>query len=387
MTMHKASPESKDLQEDLGTVTPMDAFVARARRVRDRQEANSDTGRPESWAEPDPEAIRALPRRKHPVHAVLDRKGGLPKSRDTFRLVLRRCCERLQGLEARSLSMTDVENYPWHHVDADLAAQYAREVYAAYDVIATRNDNISPLRQIITACCSAGLISVARRDEVLEELPTVAPGESRKRRRLANVEITALLMACQDGTDEGTRDAALIALFATTGIRISEAVAIRVSDWDVAADTIVIRSPKNGRRHVVFVHPVTKEYLLRWTTRRGTDDPEGALFSWPGGPRKGAPVCTDTARSWIRRRQVAAGVAPFGTHDFRRTFASTLLRTHDLALVGRLLNHTKPTSTLIYDLASDDEQRNAVGSIALTDLLPPDQVDTDEDDADQERSA
>lgn len=252
-------------------------------------------------------------------------------------------------------------------MDVDAAADYARFIYGRYSTVSTRNDYISVLRQLITACHRAGLISIARRDEVLEELPTVAPGPSARRRRLAMVEIEALLTACvSDPSDEGCRDAAVIALFATTGLRMCELVDIRICDWDRAEGTIVVRHTKNGHPHTLFVHPSTDAYLRRWLERRGSTNPQEALFSWPGGPRKGAPVCTDTARSWVKKRQIAAGIAPFGTHDFRRTFASILLRTHDLPTVGRLLNHRKPASTLIYDMASDDEQRSAVNTIELT---------------------
>lgn len=62
---------------------------------------------------------------------------------------------------------------------------------------------------------------------------------------------------------------------------------------------------------------------------------------------------------------VKAGVKPFGCHDFRRTFATELLRTNDIALVGKLLNHRKPQSTLRYDLADEDAQRSAVAQLNL----------------------
>jgi integrase len=363
MSMDRAMPNQVGETIEQTTETPYDQFLERARRHRSAAARANVDHRPESWADPDPAAITRLPDNKHPVLYVFGRQGGLPASQRVFHLQVRRTCERLQGLPGRSLTEDDLMRYPWHHVDADMAADFARLTYALYDKVTTRNDYISALRRLVTACHRAGLISVARRDEVLDELPTVAPGPSSRRRRLAQVEITALLEAClRDPAPTGARDAAIVALFATTGMRSCELVAINIDDWDRSGGTIVLRSTKNGSDHIVFVHPKTRAYLDAWLAVRSAGP--GALFSWPFR-YDGRPVATSTLRYWLAKRRGAAGVAPFGTHDFRRTFASTLLRTHDIALVGRLLNHRKPASTLIYDLASEDEQRAAIDGLGL----------------------
>ncbi len=342
--------------------TAHEMFLDRARQ-RLAAQPRSGGDRPESWANPDPAAASALPSGRHPVRYVFSRQGGLPSSQRIFHCQVRRTCERLQGLPRLSVTDEDLMTYPWHHVDADVAADYARLVYATYDKTSSRNDSLSVLRRLVAACHRAGLISVARRDEVLAELPTVAPGPSQRRRRLAQVEISALLEACAaDRGPTAARDAAIIALFATTGMRSCELVAIEVEDWNRSDGTILLRKTKNGTDHIVFVHPVTRTYLDAWLAVRGAGT--GALFSW-SDRNGGRSVTTQTVRHWIDRRRVQAGVARFSTHDFRRTFASTLLRTHDISLVGRLLNHRKPASTLIYDLASEDEQRAAIDGLGL----------------------
>ena len=363
MNMHDAMPAFEP-EEQPGTPSPFDTFLDQARATKERLE---ETARdlPESWADPDPAAITRLPDSRHPVKHLYAKRTGLQSSRDNFLYAARQCCERLQGLPPRSLTMEDVYAYPWHLVDADMAADYARLIYATYDLASSRNGYISTLRQIAQACHRARLISIARRDEILEELPTVAPGESTRRRRLAQVEIQALLDACQDGP-AGVRDAAVIAFFATTGVRVSELVAIDIRDWGQRDRSVLLRHTKNGRPHTVFVHPGTHDYLIAWLQVRGSGP--GALFSWSGGPFTGAPVHRATVRQWLRHRQQLAGIAKFGTHDFRRTLVSTLLRHHDISLVSQLVNHKKAASTYIYDMASEDEQRSAINGLGL---LPP----------------
>lgn len=347
--------------------------MASARREREAAAAEPDgTARPESWANPDPDAILALPDRKHPVTKVLANKHGRSSHPKEFRTRIRQCAEVLTAHPKASNGRMDwdqVMAYPWHHVDADAAADYARSMHAKYSNRGSRNVNMGVLRQIVKECYRSGLISAARKYEILDELPTRRPGASSKGRRLAQVEIAALMTYCDSNGDTGVRDAAIIAVFATTGMRISELVDLELTDWDRVDDTLLLRQPKNGRPHRVYVHPVTRARLLAWLQVRG--DHPGALFTRLGDT-DGAHVSTTFVRGWLARITTGADVAPFTSHDFRRTFASTMLRSHDPALVSKLLNHKSLEATLVYDLASADEMRAAVATVELPEFDVPD---------------
>lgn len=355
------------LQSPAGSVNPelgIDAFLAEARRRRDRH-TREESGRPEPWADPDLEAIHSAAL-GHPVDRAIGRYRT-DVGRERIACAIRRACERLAGAPPRSMSAEDVRAYPWHHLDVEAAIAYRERIYAMFTKITTRNDAICAVRAVSTECYKAGLISALRLDLVLDELYTVAPGPSSKRRRLRPEEIAALLDACERvGTPYvRARNTAIVALFRTSGMRVSELTAIELDDWDRDQDTILLRLTKNGGDHLVYLHPDTVPYLERWLQTRG-DEP-GALFTpFDGGDRRSLHPAT--VRHMLRFRAEAAGVAPFGSHDFRRTFATELLRTHDVALVGKLLNHNKTSSTLIYDLAGEDEQRAAVKTVRLPDL-------------------
>lgn len=338
------------------------AFRAEAAARRERH-TRQDAARPADWADPDPAALTGLPPRRNPVARVIARqKEG--DSRYNFVYKLRVTCARLQGVDRDTVSVEDVHAYPWHQLDADAAEDYRRDIYRQYPRQSTRNDHVSVLRRVVTECHRVGLISALRRDEVLEQLYTVAPGPSTRRRRLTPGEIESLLGACEDQADPraAARDTAMVAVLRTTGMRSVELARLDLADWDTDETTLLLRDTKNGRDHLVFVHPDAVPYLTRWVALRGTAP--GALFT----PLTGSSHRHLDAQYVHQRIQVharTAGVAPFGSHDFRRTFATELLRHHDPALVGKLLNHTKLTSTLIYDLAGEDEQRAAVARIEL----------------------
>lgn len=163
------------------------------------------------------------------------------------------------------------------------------------------------------------------------------------------------------------RNTAIVALFRTSGIRVGELTRIQLEDWDRDADTIILHETKNGSPHLVYLHPDAVPYLERWLTHRG--DAPGALFCSILGTRT-RDMTPQGIRYIMRTRAAIAGIKPFGCHDFRRTFATELLRTNDIALVGKLLNHRKPQSTMRYDLADEDAARAAVGQLELPSPSP-----------------
>jgi len=181
---------------------------------------------------------------------------------------------------------------------------------------------------------------------------------------LEDDEVSRLLEACSStGTSIArSRNVAIVALLRTSGMRSCELVSLELKDWDREKDTLTLRDTKNGSTHTVFLHPEAKTYLSAWVRVRG--DRDGALFTNLNAVEP-AGISTFSLRYMVRTRAEAAGIRKFGIHDFRRTFATELLRTHDHSLVSKLLNHRKLSSTLIYDLAEDDLQRAAVAGIAL----------------------
>lgn len=365
-----------------GAADPLHEFLAEAARRRNRH-TREEAGRPQDWADPDPSAIR-LPILGHPVDLAAHRhRAG--RSREDFLRQVRVACERLQNLEPRTLTPEDVRSFPWHHLEPEGAREYREAIYRRFRYQTSRNDAVSVVRRVVKQCYKAGLISAMRLDLVLDELYTVAPGPSSRRRRLSQSEINDLLAACERiGTPKAiARNAAIVALLRTSGMRIGELARILLVDWDRDGHAIMLRETKNGHDHVVYLHPDAVPYLERWLAIRGSEP--GALFT----PLTGTDMRSltgETLRYMLRTRTAAAGVAPFGCHDFRRTFATELLRTHDVALVGKLLNHNKTESTLRYDLADEDEQRRAVTCIGLP-TMPVATTVPDQHDGDDERRA
>ncbi len=93
-------------------------------------------------------------------------------------------------------------------------------------------------------------------------------GESYPAEVLSPAEIAALIHACPD-TAAGIRLRALIAVLYRAGLRIAEALDLRLSDVDPGHGTIVVMSGKGGMRRTCGIDPVAMDLLVAWLERRG----------------------------------------------------------------------------------------------------------------------
>lgn len=353
---------------DSKSQTKYEQFIARTAEKK-LQDGKNPTVRSSSWADPDPLAISQVAASKHPLTALINRRKGNAVTVHQRRIEIRGVCARLQGVETTSLTWEDAMRYPWHLVDADMAASYYQFIFSIYSHKPSAYPRISLLRAIIDTCFRAKLISVARRDEVLDELLTKSDLSTKGVKvRLTDSQLESLMKACSTGNEkEAALISSIVALFSTTGLRGCELVALDLADWDRGNKTMCLRITKNGRPHTIPVVDGVTEYLEHWLEFRGNE--EGALFTqnkFPS-PRRLSTACV---RNRLDNRAREAGIARLKPHDFRRTVASQLLRKVDIALVSRLLNHTSTASTLIYDMVTEDEQRAAVTGLHLPSFAP-----------------
>jgi integrase/recombinase XerD len=175
----------------------------------------------------------------------------------------------------------------------------------------------------------------------------------------------------------------VISLLRWTGLRVSEACALRVCDVDLAREEIRVRQSKSdaGLRTIPIVPELNLE-LRAWLRRleeRGLYRPAGPLLAVqerPGRGRwNGEPGHMKPQYAWRLVKRVAhrAGVRPKGEtsseispHTLRRTFGSHLLnRGVRLESVSKLLGHadTRVTEVAYAELLDETiraEVRKAV---------------------------
>jgi integrase len=154
---------------------------------------------------------------------------------------------------------------------------------------------------------------------------------------------------------------AALALFA--GLRRVEIS--RLDCEDVTAGKVTVVRGKGEKRRDVFIPAPAQDALAAWLAVRGGRS--GPLF-WRG--LRGGGVVEGRLSVWGVWRGLAdactrAGIENVTPHDFRRTFASTLLDVGvDLAEVSKRMGHADPRTTAKYDRRGDAAGKAAADRLA-----------------------
>jgi len=182
-----------------------------------------------------------------------------------------------------------------------------------------------------------GRLQVVRRfarfvhaEDTRHEIPPAGAFGPRPARRVPYIysptEIQRLLEAAADLTPQGSLRpktyVTMLGLIAATGLRISEALALRIDD--ITSDGLVIIETKFRKSRLVPIHPTTRralnEYLSARERHAGTDH---AVFVSEWGTGLCYSTVIATFLKLIRRIGIHPGVGMKGPriHDLRHTFA------------------------------------------------------------------
>ncbi len=253
-------------------------------------------------------------------------------------------------------------------IRAQLAANYAP---------ATANRMLAALKGVIRECWRLGLITEEERARACDLKP-VRGRTLPKGRALATEELRRLLEACErDTRPAGRRDAAMLAVLSSCGLRRSELVGLDVGDWDATLCEVRVRAGKGNKGRVCYLHEQAAASVEAWLEvlqsckggEKYSKDIPGPLFVGinKAGVVSGRRLTDQSVADILCRRAQEAGVLDrFTPHDLRRTFVSTLLaKGADLATVQDLAGHSNPATTKKYDRRGDERKRRAVGLLGL----------------------
>lgn len=169
-------------------------------------------------------------------------------------------------------------------------------------------------------------------------------------------ELERLLKGPAGDSLESLRDKAILELFFSTGLRVSELCSLS-RDLDLSRDEFAVRG-KGDKVRVVFLSPAAKKAVADYVKARG--DLGDALFVSYG--RAGKQSQTLTPRSVeriVKKYAVRAGITRKVTpHVIRHSFATDLLEGGaDLRSVQALLGHANIATTQVYTHVTDKHLR------------------------------
>jgi site-specific recombinase XerD len=142
---------------------------------------------------------------------------------------------------------------------------------------------------------------------------------------LTATEIELLMRQCSRRALTGVRNRALIAVLWRSGLRIGEAQALAVKDFDPDSGTLVVQPGKGGKRRVVGVDAGTVALVSRWldVRREREHSIRGPLFC----SLAGKPVDASYVRRLLPRLARKAGIQRRAHADgLRHAFAVDLVR-------------------------------------------------------------
>jgi integrase/recombinase XerC len=159
--------------------------------------------------------------------------------------------------------------------------------------------------------------------------------------------MVGLLQAPPEDPQE-VRDLAMWELFYSSGLRLSELVALDLQDLDFRESTLVVREGKGQKTRHVPIGRFARDAIENWLKVRET---------WPGASlsavftsRRGLRISPRSVQSRLARWQLKQGGAmAVHPHMLRHSFASHLLESSgDLRAVQELLGHANLSTTQVY---------------------------------------
>ncbi len=251
-----------------------------------------------------------------------------------------------------------------------MAYQHTQAVRAQLDckyAPATTNRMLAALKGCLQEAWRLELMPAEQYRKAVDLRPVRGSTEP-KGRALAVSELRRLLEACVlDPRPAGRRDAAMLAVLCSTGLRRSEVVALEIGDFDPDLGELKVKRGKGRKARTGYITGEWAELLGAWLQVRG--ELPGPLFL-PinrGGGMTMRALSSQSVLDILARRAEAAGIIRrFAPHDMRRTFITRLLEAGvDVGVVQQLAGHSNVQTTLKYDRRGDQAKKRAAGLLGL----------------------
>ncbi len=201
------------------------------------------------------------------------------------------------------------------------------------------------LQRLLSSCRS--LFRQLTREGLLAGDPLLGvrgPKVRRKLPQVLDVDEAGALVEIDGGGKLAVRDRAMLELFYSSGLRLSELIGLRWIDLDLEGGEVRVLG-KGSKTRIVPVgrHAIT---ALRALGAEEGMQPETPIFRGRGG----APINPRTVQLRMKTLALQQGIPkPIHPHLLRHTFASHMLESSgDLRAVQELLGHADIATTQIY---------------------------------------
>ena len=238
-------------------------------------------------------------------------------------------------------------------VDYKILRNYLNEMFNKNYSSKTISRNLSSLRT---------LFKYLSRENIIKFNPMVLISNPKEEKRLPVYlnyrELEDILEIPDTNTAIGLRDATILEILYSTGIRVGELVNIKIKDIDFSEKRIKILGKGNKERYVLFGDKclnLLNRYLKESRTELLKNSCDYLFLN-----QRGTPISVRTTEQMVdnvvKKSSIKFNVSP---HTLRHTFATHMLDNGaDLNSVGELLGHSSLNTTAIYTHVSNERLRN-----------------------------
>lgn len=174
-----------------------------------------------------------------------------------------------------------------------------------------------------------------------------APKAQRKLPTTLDTDQVQRLLTISTDDPLSVRDHAIMELFYSSGLRLTELVNLNVQDIDLNDQTVRVTGKGNKTRILPvgrYAQAAIRKWLATRTANPASDQP--ALFTSKKGTRLSQRAIQSRLRAWAIKQNLPTHLHP---HMLRHSFASHLLESSgDLRAVQELLGHADISTTQIY---------------------------------------
>ena len=270
-------------------------------------------------------------------------RGRAVKTVENYDHYLSRYFEQMQIKKTGDMSEQNVREFRlWLNRQPGTNSASMKRRTQNYYMIALRAF-LKFLRKRDIAAISPEKIELAKLPE--RELDLITPAE------------LARLMKATEGSELcEIRDKAILELFFSTGLRVSELCSLD-SDLDLSQDSFSVRG-KGEKVRVVFLSPAAKSAVAAYLKAR-KDMAEALFVNIPVGKAIPSRLTPRSVERIIKKYAIKAGITKKMTpHILRHVFATDLLNNGaDIRSVQQLLGHASINTTQIYTHITDAHLR------------------------------
>ena len=249
----------------------------------------------------------------------------------------------MRDIRQFSAYLSEVEERPAESCGRDCMCRYVQHLTNQGKSPATISRTIASLKSFYRFCVDSGLLA----ENPVHNIPQ-PKAEKKLPQILTGREVELLLEQPKCVDVKGYRDKAMLELLYATGMRVSEMIALNVSDVSLVGS--FVKCENNDKFRIIPIYPAAVKALSAYLTdirpKMVSDSSETALFVNLSGERMTRQGFWKIIKHYQETAQIDKDITP---HTLRHSFAAHLLENGaDLHSLQEMLGHSDISSTQIY---------------------------------------